>query len=132
MELEDKMGLPYTSKPVADSETVFAMTGDFFCTQFDVQANATRSTHKARKYETETTIFAEQDHARGAFILVKGRVKLTMSSSEGRSAMLRIADRGEVLGLEAIVSGRPYQATAETLEPCAGHRAAVATMSLKI
>jgi CRP/FNR family transcriptional regulator, cyclic AMP receptor protein len=112
------MGLPYTARSIANGESVFATSEEFFCTEFGAEANATHSMHTSSRYPSGAMIFAEQEHARGAFILLKGRVKLTMSSSEGRSAILRIADRGEVLGLEAIVSGRPYQATAETLEPC--------------
>src|SRR5204863_328744 len=48
----------------------------------------------------------------------QGRVKLSMSSSEGKTVTLRTAQPGEVLGLHAVVSGKPYEATAETLGPC--------------
>ncbi|MGA8765532.1 MAG: Crp/Fnr family transcriptional regulator, partial [Candidatus Acidiferrales bacterium] len=45
-------------------------------------------------------------------------VKLTISSSEGKTLILRIAKPGEVLGLMATLSGEPYEVTAETLRPC--------------
>jgi len=41
-----------------------------------------------------------------------------MSSSEGKMVTLRTAKPGDVLGLHAVVSGKPYEATAETLGPC--------------
>lgn len=69
-------------------------------------------------YPKGAMLFAEQEAPRGAFILCKGRVKLSMTSSEGKSVILRVADPGEVLGLHAVVSDQPYHASAETLEPC--------------
>lgn len=69
-------------------------------------------------YPKGAVLFAEQEAPRGVFILCKGRVKLSMTSSEGKSVILRIADPGEILGLHAVVSNQPYQASAETLEPC--------------
>lgn len=69
-------------------------------------------------YPKGAVLFAEQDAPRGVFILCKGRVKLSMTSSEGKSVILRIAGPGEVLGLHAVVSNQPYHASAETLEPC--------------
>jgi CRP/FNR family transcriptional regulator len=41
-----------------------------------------------------------------------------MTSADGKAVILRIARPGEVLGLHAVVSGQPYQASAETVEPC--------------
>src|SRR5205085_4318869 len=46
------------------------------------------------------------------------QVKLAAGSSDGKSLITRIAGPGEVLGLSATISGRPYMATAETLAPC--------------
>ncbi len=72
----------------------------------------------ASSYPKGAVLFGEQEAPKGVFILCKGRVKLSMTSSEGKSVILRIADPGEVLGLHAVVSNQPYQASAETLEPC--------------
>jgi CRP/FNR family transcriptional regulator len=62
-------------------------------------------------------LFVEGQSPRGVFMLCTGRVKLTTCSSEGKALITRIAEGGEVLGLSATVSGRPYMATAETLIP---------------
>jgi len=69
-------------------------------------------------YPEGAVLFSEEDAARGAFIVLKGRVKITMNSAEGKTVILRIAKSGDVLGLHAVVSGEPCQATAETLEFC--------------
>lgn len=68
-------------------------------------------------YPKGAVLFTEQEAPKGVFILCKGRVKLSMTSSEGKSVILRIASPGEVLGLHAVVSNQPYQASVETLEP---------------
>jgi CRP/FNR family transcriptional regulator, cyclic AMP receptor protein len=45
-------------------------------------------------------------------------VKLSLSSSDGKTLILKIAEPSEVLGLSATVSGKPYELTAETIDPC--------------
>jgi CRP/FNR family transcriptional regulator, cyclic AMP receptor protein len=68
-------------------------------------------------YPKAATLFVEGQTPRGVFILCSGKVKLSTSSADGKTLILRIADAGEVLGLAAAVSGKPYQATADVLEP---------------
>ena len=47
----------------------------------------------------------------------RGRVKLSICGSDGRTLILRIVEAGCPLGVAAVVSGRQYEATAETQEP---------------
>ena len=68
-------------------------------------------------YPKGATLFVEGQAPRGVFIICQGRVKLSTSSADGKTLILRIADPGEVLGLAATVSGKPYQATGDMLEP---------------
>jgi CRP/FNR family transcriptional regulator, cyclic AMP receptor protein len=67
-------------------------------------------------YPRGTTLFREGHAARGIFVLCEGRVKLSVCSEAGKHLTLRIAGPGEVLGLSASLSSRPYEVTAETLE----------------
>jgi len=69
-------------------------------------------------YPKGAVLFVEGQAPRGLFVLCQGRVKLSISASDGKTLILRIAEAGEVLGLAAAVSGKPYEATAETQEPC--------------
>jgi CRP/FNR family transcriptional regulator len=68
-------------------------------------------------YPKGALLCLEGQPARGVFILCTGRAKLTTTSGEGKSIILRIAEPGEVLGLTAVVANSPYEATIETLEP---------------
>ena len=68
-------------------------------------------------YPKTAILFVEGQSPRGVFILCGGRVKLSTSSANGQSLIVRIADPGEVLGLPATVTGKPYELTAEVIEP---------------
>jgi len=68
-------------------------------------------------YPKGATLFVEGQLARGVFILCTGRVKLSTSSADGKSLIVRIAEPGEVLGLPATVTGKSYELTAEVIEP---------------
>ena len=72
----------------------------------------------ASAYPQGAILFLEGQAARGAYIVCSGRVKLSTTSRDGKTLILRIAQPGEVLGLHATVSGKPYELTAETLQPC--------------
>jgi CRP/FNR family transcriptional regulator, cyclic AMP receptor protein len=64
-----------------------------------------------------TKIFQEDVPSSGVFVICTGQVKLSCSSKEGRTLILKIAMPGDVLGLGAVISGSRYEVTAETIEP---------------
>lgn len=68
-------------------------------------------------YPKGSVLFVDGEEPRGVFILCSGRAKLTTSSSEGRTLIVKIAEPGEVLGASATILGTPYEVSAETLEP---------------
>jgi CRP/FNR family transcriptional regulator, cyclic AMP receptor protein len=65
-----------------------------------------------------SVLFAEGEQARGIYILRTGRATVSISSSEGRVVMLRMAQAGDVLGLNAVLRGCSYDTTVKTLESC--------------
>src|SRR5271169_101245 len=69
-------------------------------------------------YPTGAVLFAEGQAARGVFIVRRSRVKLSICGSDGRTLILRMVETGCPLGVASVVSGRQYEATAETQEPC--------------
>ncbi len=62
-----------------------------------------------------TLLFIEGQDPKGVFVLCSGRAKLTISSGNGKSLM-RVAEAGEILGLGATISGRPYEVSAEMMD----------------
>jgi CRP/FNR family transcriptional regulator, cyclic AMP receptor protein len=63
-------------------------------------------------------LFAEGEQARGVYILRTGRATVSISSREGRVVMLRLAQAGDVLGLNSVLQNCSYDTTVKTLEPC--------------
>ena len=76
--------------------------------------NAIKST---AVYPKGTMLFMEGQFPRGVFVLCMGRAKLSTSSREGKTIITRIAESGDVLGLNAAVSNAPHEVTAEMIEP---------------
>lgn len=68
-------------------------------------------------YPANVMLFSEKEPPQGVFVVVEGEVKLSINSSDGRRLSLRIAKKGEILGLASALSGSPYEMTAETLYP---------------
>ena len=71
-----------------------------------------------REYPRGSVIFAEGENVRGVYVLCQGRAKISIGSAEGRTLVLRVAEPGELLGINATVSGQPYRATVKTLDNC--------------
>jgi CRP/FNR family cyclic AMP-dependent transcriptional regulator len=67
-------------------------------------------------YRRGEILFAEGQAPRGVFVISKGRVKLSASSSDGKSLIIRMADPREVVGLPGTISGKHHEMTAEAFE----------------
>jgi CRP/FNR family cyclic AMP-dependent transcriptional regulator len=112
------MGVLQTSCPREIAENCLTCTlrrDGFFCgfSQKALQALAVNSYTSI--YPEGSVLFVEGQSPRGVYVLCRGRVKLSMVSSEGRTLILRVAEAGEVLGLSSCTLGNPYMVTAETL-----------------
>ena len=68
-------------------------------------------------YPRSAMLFIEGQLPRGVFVLCTGKAKLYTSSREGKTVILNLAEAGDVLGLSATISNRPYELTAEMMEP---------------
>lgn len=69
-------------------------------------------------YPSRSIVFEEGQRAAGIFVICSGQIKLSATSRDGRTMILKIAVPGDVLGLTATLNDLPYEVTAETLEPC--------------
>jgi CRP/FNR family transcriptional regulator len=88
-----------------------------FCNLPPAAVQALSAITSAAVYPKGATLFVEGQSARGVFVLCSGRVKLSTSSADGRTLILRMSDAGEVLGLPATVTGKPYELSADVIEP---------------
>lgn len=72
----------------------------------------------SKYYPRGSVLFVEGEVARGVYLLCEGKVKVSIASPEGKTLVLRIADTGELLGMNGTIIGGGYLATVETLERC--------------
>jgi CRP/FNR family cyclic AMP-dependent transcriptional regulator len=68
-------------------------------------------------YPKGAMLFIEGQQPRGVFVLCAGKAKLSTSSREGKTIITKLSDSGDVLGLNSVISNRPYEVTAEMMEP---------------
>ncbi len=69
-------------------------------------------------YPEGALIFVDGQMPRGVHVLCHGRVKMMASSRDGKTLIMKIVQPGEILGLHSMVTGKAYETTAETLQPC--------------
>jgi CRP/FNR family cyclic AMP-dependent transcriptional regulator len=92
-------------------------TGNFFCAlSLESQKAFDRIKHGS-VVPQGAVIFVEGQQPRGIYLLCAGRAKLSATACDGKTFILRIAKPGEVLGLQATITGRPYELTVETMQP---------------
>src|ERR1700676_4236354 len=67
-------------------------------------------------YTRGAILHCEGHPCRGVFVVCAGRVKLSTSSSDGETMILKFAGPGETLGLPETIAGKPYESRAEATE----------------
>jgi CRP/FNR family transcriptional regulator, cyclic AMP receptor protein len=72
---------------------------------------------RSRRYRKGETIFVTGDPGTSLCIVDSGRVKLALSSAEGREVILDLIGSGETFGELALLDGEPRSADAVAVEP---------------
>ena len=88
-----------------------------FCNLPPVAVQRLASITSPSTHPKGATLFVEGQSPRGVYILCSGRVKLSTTSADGKTLIVRMSEPGEVLGLPATVTGSPYELTADVVEP---------------
>jgi CRP/FNR family cyclic AMP-dependent transcriptional regulator len=111
------MNSPYGLPCVDDCLTCHLRSENFFCDLSQESLAAFNQVKHAAVFPEGAVIFLEGQTPRGIFLLCQGQAKLSTTARDGKTFILRIAKAGEVLGLHAIITGRPYELTVETMKP---------------
>jgi CRP/FNR family cyclic AMP-dependent transcriptional regulator len=109
---------PYGLELSGCCKTCKLYAGGFFCQLPPAAMKDFDAIKSTSIYPKGALLFMEKQDARGVFALCEGEVKLSISSSEGKTLIMSVARGGEILGLMAALSGSPYEVTAETIRPC--------------
>jgi CRP/FNR family transcriptional regulator, cyclic AMP receptor protein len=116
-EPEAVMPSPYNLEVEYSCSDCRVRTERIFCNMTSGAVSALDSVKFTGLYPKGSLLFVEGEEPRGIFILCSGRAKLTTSSTEGKTLIVKIAEPGEVLGASATILGKPYEVSAETIEP---------------
>lgn len=108
---------PYGFEPIENCQSCGLRTAGFFCQASAPALNDFNAVRTTSTYPGGAVLYIEKQDPRGVFVLCAGEVKLSISSSGGKTLILRIARPGEILGLMAVLANTPYEVTAETLHP---------------
>jgi CRP/FNR family transcriptional regulator len=111
------MNSPYGLPCVESCLTCHLRSDSFFCALSSESLAAFNQIKHATIFPESAVIFLEGQNARGIFMLCQGQAKLSTTTRDGKTFILRIAKAGEVLGLHAVVTGKPYELTVETMQP---------------
>ena len=109
---------PYGFESNEDCQSCKLRANGFFCQLSPAATKDFNAVKSSATYPAGSLLFLQKQDPRGVFVLCAGQVKLSISSSGGKTLILSIAKPGEILGLMATMSGSPYEVTAETMHPC--------------
>jgi CRP/FNR family cyclic AMP-dependent transcriptional regulator len=109
---------PYGFEISESCQTCKLSANGFYCKLPPAALKDFSAVQSTSGYPKGALLFMENQDSHAIFMLCEGQVKLSVSSSEGKTLILRIAKAGEVLGLMAVLTRTHYEATAETCRPC--------------
>ena len=111
---------PYGLDIIESCLTCKMRADQIFCDLSEPALQSFEQIKYATAYPKGAVLFVEGQAPRGYSSSARDRLKLSICSTDGKTLILKIAEAGEVLGLSASVSGKPYELTAETIEPSPG------------
>ena len=112
------MNTPYGLEIIENCVTCKLRRDKWFCGLSPEVLKSFSSASHLSTYPGGAILFVEGQTPRGVVVLCSGKVKLSTTSRDGKVLILKMAEPGEALGLSAVISGTPYELTAETAGPC--------------
>ena len=112
------MNTPYGLEIIENCVTCKLRKDKWFCGLSPNVLRAFSDSSHLSTYPGGAVLFVEGQMPRGGLVLCSGKVKLSTTSRDGKVLILKMAVPGEALGLSAVISGTPYEVTAETAGPC--------------
>jgi CRP/FNR family cyclic AMP-dependent transcriptional regulator len=104
-------------QPAANCEDCEHRTLRLFCNLSGDALKSFEALGKLVSFPSRTTVFSEDQPVSSVFVVCTGQLKLSTTSREARTMILRLAGPGDLLGLSAALSKHRHEVTAETLEP---------------
>ena len=112
------MNAPYGLRCVENCLTCHLRSESFFCALPKESLKVFDRIKQVTPFAARSVVFMEGEAPRGIFMLCQGQVKLSTTSRDGKTFLLRLAKAGDFLSLHATVTGKPHEVTVETNEAC--------------
>ena len=113
----DKVPTPYGLTIIDNCLTCPVREEHLFCNLPPGALQKLNQIKSTAVYPKSAVLFIEGQQPRGVFVLCAGRAKLHTSSRDGKTIIVKLSEAGDVLGLNATISNRPYEVTAEMVDP---------------
>lgn len=69
------------------------------------------------RHGTGSVLYRQGERASGILFVFEGRIKLWANTMDNKTALLKVAGPGEILGLAAVMAGKPHLTTAQVTMP---------------
>lgn len=115
--MPDKRKAPYGLQVISSCLSCQLVKQRVFCQLSKPVLSEMDAISSSSIFPKGSILFVEGQEPRGVFVICNGRLKLSTTSSQGKSIIVRTAKEGEVIGLPSTLSGKPYDLTAEAMEP---------------
>ncbi len=103
-------------RPELNCETCPGRMKSIFCGLKGDELNQLNSNKNVNVYKKGQNLFLEGNPAYGLFCLHSGKVKVTKSDSQGRETIVKLVQKGGVIGHRSLFSKSPYAASATVIE----------------
>lgn len=100
-----------TPNPVAALRQV-----PFFAALPEAQLHQLASTARQKRFAKSAIVLSQGDDTDSMYILVSGRIKVSISDDEGKEVILSMLGPGEFFGEMALIDDHPRSANIETME----------------
>lgn len=107
-----------SAKNLEDNESSNESAARIPCESPISEARGLNNLKLSKDYARGSVLFVEGERPDGVYVLCQGRAKVSIASAQGKTLVLRIAQPGELLGMNASLTGQPFGATVEALERC--------------
>jgi CRP/FNR family cyclic AMP-dependent transcriptional regulator len=73
---------------------------------------------RRRHYQRGEVLFSQGSPGSSLYIVESGRVRISLTSADGKELVLNVLEPGDIFGEMALLDGEPRSAGAAALEPC--------------
>lgn len=107
---------PETNRNKLKCSLCGSMNKSVFCDLSAAEMESLDQEKNTNTYKKGQELFVEGNPSFGLYCISSGKIKLTKTTEDGKSVILRIAGAGEIIGHRSLLANSPYNATATAMD----------------